>query len=129
MIPKCDHCPVAGDHCPAFAPTCDAIRCDAEKRAIFLDLVAQYGIGPCVQAEPEYPPLPEQVGNLARSFWDWAMGGFEMTSGEEQARRLAICRGCQWFEAQSEKCHVCGCAMQLKTRLATSHCPLPAPKW
>ena len=40
---------------------------------------------------------------------------------------LAICRGCEKFEPKQERCTLCGCFMQLKTRLRSQSCPIG--KW
>jgi len=46
-------------------------------------------------------------------------------SDEEQARRLSICKGCEWFTGS--RCTKCGCVMRWKTKLATESCPIG--KW
>lgn len=74
-----------------------------------------------------YPPLAQQAANLGRALWDWAVSGFSMTSQDEQARRLEICRGCEQWDGG--RCRICGCGLAAKIALKTSHCPLPEPKW
>jgi hypothetical protein len=51
---------------------------------------------------------------------------------EEKERRLSICRGCEFFKLSTLNSHLstclkCGCALNLKTRLETEHCPIG--KW
>ncbi len=83
-----------------------------------------------------YPSLTAMAGNLAR-----AVGGVVsaavhgeaiVASEEEQARRLAICHACaEWYDPEQDRCRHggCGCFLSLKTRIASSHCPLDPPKW
>ena len=44
---------------------------------------------------------------------------------EETARRMAICKGCEFYI--NARCRKCGCYMNLKSRLETEHCPIG--KW
>jgi hypothetical protein len=78
-----------------------------------------------------YPPAATMAGNLALSLWDWACCGFRITPEPEQARRLAICRACEWFDLEPQRCrhHGCGCFVEMKIKLRSAHCPLPQPKW
>ncbi len=48
-----------------------------------------------------------------------------LLSKEDQTTRLAICHGCSHFTGS--KCELCGCYANLKSRLATEHCPIE--KW
>lgn len=77
------------------------------------------------EEEAKPPSAAKMAASLARSLWDWAMGGFGMASEKEQARRLEICRACpQWRDG---RCLICGCFVNLKFQLKTEHCPLD--KW
>ena len=53
---------------------------------------------------------------------------------EEKKRRLAICEACKFFDAESRRCKVCKCFMDVKTsaeinlnpmkgRYEVTHCP------
>lgn len=46
-------------------------------------------------------------------------------SEEDQAARLAICQGCDFYDGH--RCKKCGCFMNLKTRLRSASCPIG--KW
>lgn len=46
---------------------------------------------------------------------------------DEKARRLAICKGCEFFRESSKTCSKCGCFMSLKTTLSRASCPVH--KW
>jgi hypothetical protein len=41
--------------------------------------------------------------------------------------RMAICRGCEHFINLTSQCKLCGCFMNLKTKLTNASCP--AGKW
>jgi hypothetical protein len=58
-------------------------------------------------------------GELAK----WGSDGFKLS--DQSAERLEICHACPHYN--DGRCRQCGCAMNLKVRLATSHCPLG--KW
>jgi len=56
---------------------------------------------------------------------DWAAAGFPVASREEQARRLATCRGCEHW--RDNRCLLCGCYLARKVAMKTEHCPID--KW
>jgi hypothetical protein len=101
-----------------------------EVRAKYRELVARIVGGEVPAHAPiEYPPVVEMAGNLARSLWGWALTGFATVGREEVKRRLAICLACEHYDQQQGRCTKCGCVSKWKNRLASSHCPLPEPKW
>ncbi len=81
----------------------------------------------------EYPSLFQQTTNLGHavgSVVTSAVRGEPITvSQEEQARRLAICHACEFWDAAQSRCSKCGCFGQWKTWLASQRCPLSPPKW
>lgn len=74
-----------------------------------------------------FPPLVTQARNLAGAVVAAVKSGGKKASPEEQARRLAICAGCDQFVGG--KCRQCGCVAKWKARLAAWHCPLNPPRW
>ena len=47
---------------------------------------------------------------------------------EELAReRLKVCDQCEYFARLSRQCRLCGCFMDVKTKLAEAECPMQ--KW
>lgn len=42
-------------------------------------------------------------------------------------RRLEICRSCDYYIKDSQRCSLCGCFMNFKTRLTQASCPIG--KW
>ena len=89
-----------------------------------------------VRSPPAYPSLLTMAKNAtvaAGSVVASIVHGEPITvSKEEQARRLTICHACtEWYDPIQERCRHdgCGCFLNLKTRIATQHCPLDPPKW
>jgi hypothetical protein len=82
---------------------------------------------------PTEPTLAQKAKSLGLSVVGWAKAGFAMASAETLEARLAICRGCEFWDATgfggTGKCSECGCSTQAKLRMATSTCPLAPPKW
>lgn len=80
----------------------------------------------------DVPPSALEMGkNLAGSVKDWASRGFAVANAEQLETRMAICKGCEfWNEsgfAGTGSCKKCGCSTQAKLRMATSKCPIG--KW
>jgi hypothetical protein len=77
------------------------------------------------------PSLVERAVNFVVATTDHVIAGMPETSPEEKARRLEICRGCDYFEPASARCLAagCGCYLELKAGWADQGCPLEPPKW
>jgi hypothetical protein len=77
--------------------------------------------------QPPHPSLLEKGANLASSMKGWAASGFSLATPEQLESRMAICKGCEfWNEsgfAGTGSCKKCGCSTQAKLRMATSKCP------
>ena len=58
-----------------------------------------------------------------------------LVSEEEQGRRLALCRACEFHTDDNPggvgRCRhpSCGCFTSLKAKLASERCPMTPPKW
>lgn len=117
----CSHCPCP-DTCPQHAAHCAWMTAEppdpVHVRAICRD---------------RRPSLPTQLGTAlgagARMVGAMMAGAAVRVLDEEYARRLAICHGCEFYDAQADRCEVCGCVAAWKARLATEHCPLSEPRW
>jgi hypothetical protein len=68
--------------------------------------------------------FPALTGAALRVAKAAAAGEKIVVSALEQDRRLAICRGCEFFVKAKASCSKCGCYLNLKTRLETEHCPI-----
>jgi len=65
------------------------------------------------------------AGNLGRSLIEWSASGFKTCQSDELTKRLGICSSCEY--SLNHRCLKCGCFIEVKTRLATSKCPIN--KW
>jgi hypothetical protein len=81
----------------------------------------------CEDALPVFPPPAAQARNLAGAVGRFVAGGMKRATPEQQAERLAVCRGCPEF--RDGRCRVCGCFLSAKIASAAEHCPLDPPKW
>jgi hypothetical protein len=79
------------------------------------------------QPAASYPPLLEQAGNAIKAAAKFVANGGKKVSDEEQARRLAICHACEFYDAKQVRCMKCACFVNLKSLLASEHCPIN--KW
>lgn len=78
---------------------------------------------------PTYPSVVTMAANVVGAVARFVASGLVMVDQAELERRLGICRGCEHFDPQPERCRVCGCVAAWKARLASEHCPLPKSKW
>jgi hypothetical protein len=156
---SCEHCPVRGKGltCPRhasnhtrFCELTDPAIPARRRRGVVRDLIA-LAARPVVAhvtapsdhaewtpAEADHPAvlemraapsLGERAGYLAEAVVAAVASGGETVPQEERARRLAICKSCEHFDADARRCRVCTCYMPWKVRLASLHCPLPEPRW
>jgi len=80
--------------------------------------------GQLVERRVDGTALKEAVFRVAAA----AISGEKVrASAPEVARRLSICRACEFFQASPMRCLKCSCFLALKTRLETEHCPIG--KW
>ena len=79
--------------------------------------------------EKEFPTFFEQVKNVSGLAKDVAkdmIAGKEIFVSEEiRNQRLDLCMNCQYLDGP--RCRACGCFVEQKTKLASSHCPVM--KW
>ncbi|NBO98659.1 MAG: hypothetical protein EBU90_00760 [Proteobacteria bacterium] len=81
--------------------------------------------------KPSMPSLPKMVTNAAqavvRNVQSVAAGNDLRLSSDEANSRLSVCKGCEFFDKNQERCGKCGCFMALKTYLKAERCPVG--KW
>lgn len=82
--------------------------------------------------EPE--PIPSQPPGILTRAVSFAgavvahvAAGMPEVDDAAHAARLAICGGCEHFDAPNVACLKCGCNTNLKARWADQHCPIG--KW
>lgn len=84
--------------------------------------------------EDELKPddLGTVAGNFVNAMKSWQSAGRPVVSKTIWNERLAICRGCEWWQEIAKtkiaRCKKCGCS-SAKLLLGTSKCPLNPPKW
>lgn len=105
---------------------------DPRMRAAYIRTTADLnGLSPAdlIAAAPtaDFPPLAEQARNLAGAVVRFVASGLARSTDAEQARRMAICGGCDRFAGG--RCRECGCSLAFKVAMAGEHCPLDPPKW
>jgi hypothetical protein len=79
---------------------------------------------------PHAPSIARQAqtaGAALTNFVGAALKGKVLVSKKEIARRLSICKDCEFFQKSPMRCLKCGCFLNLKTRLKSEHCPIA--KW
>ncbi len=84
------------------------------------------------QDEPTtYPSLWDQAKSVTAAVGRVAdavvHGRKVLRNQDEQDACMAICRSCEKFDAIQERCTICGCYGDVKSRLITEECPLG--KW
>jgi len=81
--------------------------------------------------EQEFPSLPEQgkniLGSAARVAGHFARTGKIGVPEEILNYRMDICKACEKYNEEKQKCRKCGCYLPFKTTIAADRCPLD--KW
>lgn len=83
------------------------------------------------QEDLEMPSMVQIIENftnsVANNISSVASGNPLKTSSEDASGRLNICKTCEFFDKNSERCSKCGCKMAIKTYLKAEKCPIG--KW
>lgn len=83
------------------------------------------------ERDKKFPPAFTRMRNFAIDMWESAKLGMRhlpvLVPAEKAFERLSICHGCEFFDAETDKCLKCGCNMAIKTNLSVSKCPIG--KW
>jgi len=131
---------VETEHCKSRAH-CRSCRLDSKWRAgiadhwgLEPDFDCPYGItAESVKEVLSLPPLTKMAGNLAREAFHAARalaGGSELCVPDSvMDERLDLCRACDYFREEGNRCtHTkCGCFLKIKTHYAPMRCPIG--KW
>jgi hypothetical protein len=76
----------------------------------------------------DFPSHQDQLKNLTKliqdAILDVATNQKVFVSDEEQEQRLTICRSCEHFHQEQQRCKQCGCFMQHKTTYRSAECPI-----
>lgn len=80
---------------------------------------------------PDYPPMSMQMWTYKEALIRWAKAGRPKRTQEEVERiHSTLCKPCEWYDAEQERCRGCGCkvttgglAIFNKLKMATEKCP------
>ena len=61
--------------------------------------------------------------NFIKFLWFGYKSKFKTVSFKEYNNRKAICHGCMWYDAGSERCTDCGCWVTKKAKYKHEDCP------
>jgi len=73
------------------------------------------------------PSTKNKIFTFVSSMIQYAASGFENADLSVSNQRIKICEECPDFIPFNRSCQLCGCYMDLKTKIAASECPLK--KW
>lgn len=59
--------------------------------------------------------------------WDLFNKNIGRVTEEISAKRMELCRNCEFFVSLTQQCTKCGCFMPAKTKLPNAECPVH--KW
>jgi hypothetical protein len=79
----------------------------------------------------QYPPAIKQLKNVLSSAKDVVVGAFEnksvFASDNTQKNRTEICKQCEFYVAEDDRCKICGCYISNKVKFSETFCPIM--KW
>jgi len=82
--------------------------------------------GEC-RVSQELPSKIQMAKNLAASTMEHARSGFAKVAEEEKQVRLEICKGCEFYREEDDRCLKCGCFLKSKSAWKSGKCPIG--KW
>lgn len=75
--------------------------------------------------KPQAPGLLKKAATFGKAIVRHALNMGRNVSDDEHARRLEICKGCEFFKGNN--CLKCGCGVLRKAKWASEKCPID--KW
>lgn len=83
------------------------------------------------EEQPQYPSLIQQAKNLAKFTSDVVKDSATSNSihvdDTVYNQRLDICRQCEYYDVEQNRCKSCGCWLKYKARYGSGMCPIG--KW
>lgn len=73
------------------------------------------------------PSKIQMAKNYASALSAHARSGFQHATTEEQKARLEICKSCEFYILDQDRCAKCGCPLKSKSAWKSSSCPIG--KW
>ncbi len=80
--------------------------------------------------EEQMPKLTEMIQNFGKAVAQESLAFLKSkpnVTNEEKDKRFEICKSCEFFVTQSQRCMKCGCYMPIKTGWRSQKCPIG--KW
>lgn len=113
---KCDHCPRDG-------------KCNGEENKRLCDLVNEKhpDHNPSYLKMLKPPGAIDKVNSFVSAGINYVAAGMPDVSDEVFEKRMEICRACDSYDKEDNKCNLCGCNLAFKCRMATTGCPIS--KW
>ena len=74
--------------------------------------------------DKELPGARTMAGNAIKAAGELIRNGFKPASEEEQSRRLKICKECEHYLKDQNRCSQCGCFLKWKSRMRAWSCPV-----
>ena len=63
------------------------------------------------------------ITSFVKFMWSNILSGFKQVTHEQYHDRLAMCRGCFFFDPEKKRCTDCGCFVKVKAKFKTEDCP------
>ena len=63
------------------------------------------------------------ITSFIKFMWSNILSGFKQVTHEQYYDRLAICRGCPFFDHAKKRCTDCGCFVKVKAKFKSEDCP------
>jgi hypothetical protein len=79
------------------------------------------------EVQHQLPSKFQMAKNLATATAEHAKTGFAHVTSEEQQARLEICKGCEFYKEDDDRCLKCGCFLKSKSAWKSGKCPIG--KW
>lgn len=83
--------------------------------------------GTIVMPKRKYPSMAKMAGTFVKSTGKQIFSGNPKRSSSEIKRIIAICRDCDYFNQEKQRCYKCGCKMNRKIPWRTTVCNIG--KW
>lgn len=77
--------------------------------------------------QPSLPGVGEMAANFAGALLRDLKAGRPRRTPEEVEAILVVCRGCEFWRSEDQRCGRCGCWVRKKASWAQEHCPIG--KW
>ena len=67
------------------------------------------------------------AGKFGKAVFNHAKDGFKKVDDETFSKRMEICKSCDLFNSEQDRCMQCGCFLNVKASWKSEKCPVD--KW